>query len=468
MGRIPLPSIAADFTGGLVTRWNQNLVQARALLRSFNMDGFDSFGSISKIPGSTRKSNKAPAGWNSLHPITYFDPSGAIQRHVLGTAGGVLYRIESDKSITSLWTGLTAEVYASEVAALNRLHLCSPSNSPIKYDGVTATRWGVLPPGGEKFPVETFDSLAGWAANGSNSVSASAISQQGGASLSLNKLDATVAAAYAEKAGYAVNMVTGVGPVASLFLYIPQGALQKLQSSGIACEVGLGDTAFTNVNRYQWEIGSFYEGWNLLTFASQSPDAITGTGVTLTNVQKIRLTLNFSNAAAVQSGFLFDYFCLADIGFLTPTLGPLGAGSVLGNVSYKVTFLSRYGQESNAGPPSNYVSAAGQTVYLGSIPTSLDPQVIARKIYRDLGDSIYQELTTLFDNTTSTFTDNTSNAGRGVRTPPLPGDAQLDYSPPPKMAQAINYKGYIFGINAVNRQQLEISNFGLPERKSVV
>jgi hypothetical protein len=107
-------------------------------------------------------------------------------------------------------------------------------------------------------------------------------------------------------------------------------------------------------------------------------------------------------------------------------LASAGAGNVdNGTHSYKVTFVTALG-ETEAGTVSNIVTVADKTVNgkvaLTSIPTG-DGTVTQRKIYRTVaGDAApWKLLTTLADNTTTTYTDNTADASLGANAPSTNG-----------------------------------------------
>lgn len=105
-----------------------------------------------------------------------------------------------------------------------------------------------------------------------------------------------------------------------------------------------------------------------------------------------------------------------------PTVA-LGAGP--GNVDngahrYVVTFVTADG-ETQAGTISNAVSVIDKTangkVSISAIPIG-SALVTGRKIYRTAAaGSVYYLLTTIADNTTTTYTDNTADSGLGVQAP---------------------------------------------------
>lgn len=129
-------------------------------------------------------------------------------------------------------------------------------------------------------------------------------------------------------------------------------------------------------------------------------------------------------------------FAVADSGF---------AGNVNGSVYYIVTFrVSSTGQESNsfalASAPS--VNVALKKVDLTDIPVSTDSQVDQRRIYRTTdGGSVYdaQLLTTINDNVTTTYTDDTADVNLGAL-------ISLDHDTAPIMQKVVVHRNRGFGF----------------------
>jgi hypothetical protein len=88
----------------------------------------------------------------------------------------------------------------------------------------------------------------------------------------------------------------------------------------------------------------------------------------------------------------------------------------VGDHSYKITFVNVYG-ESQGGATSNVVTVtASHFVDLTNIPTG-PSGVTSRKIYRTLAgddDTTYQYLDTIYDNTTTTYRDDTPDTSLGA------------------------------------------------------
>src|SRR5262245_52808076 len=105
-----LPSRKIDLSGGVVSNVRGDDTTQRALRVAQNVDCFDEFRSLGKVPGSTRVSNSHGAAVVGLHHFEFTDLDGVRKRHQLSLASdGTLRRIESDLSLTSLQTGFASE-----------------------------------------------------------------------------------------------------------------------------------------------------------------------------------------------------------------------------------------------------------------------------------------------------------------------------------------------------------------------
>ena len=102
-------------------------------------------------------------------------------------------------------------------------------------------------------------------------------------------------------------------------------------------------------------------------------------------------------------------------GALTSATG--SAGSLTGNYYYVVTYVTANG-ETNIGTVSTVVAPSSQQINLTAIPTSTVANVTSRKIYRTTTGGVstgpFFLLTTIGDNTTTTFTDNTVDGSLGA------------------------------------------------------
>jgi hypothetical protein len=140
-----------------------------------------------------------------------------------------------------------------------------------------------------------------------------------------------------------------------------------------------------------------------------------------------------------------------------PTVTDSGAGNLNGTYSWKVTFVSPT-HESNGSPASSTLTVTNRQVTLSNIPTSTDPQVTKRRIYRTLaGGTIYKFVGEINDNTTTTFVDNVPDVSLGP-------DIPVDKDPPPNGAILEVFKNRVWmaGVSGFP-QRLFFSEYFEPE-----
>ena len=96
------------------------------------------------------------------------------------------------------------------------------------------------------------------------------------------------------------------------------------------------------------------------------------------------------------------------------TVAAGSAGNLTGNYSYAVTYYTTWG-ETDFSPLATLTTTATQAS-LTAIPVSADPNVLGRRIYRTNGTvaGVYYLITTLSNNTATTYTDNTADASLPV------------------------------------------------------
>lgn len=121
----------------------------------------------------------------------------------------------------------------------------------------------------------------------------------------------------------------------------------------------------------------------------------------------------------------------------THTVASTATGVLTGQYQYKVTWVNSAVVEGNPGPVNATFTAASGTLFLTSIPVA--PQsfgVASRKIYRTINSgTTFNLLTTLNDNTTTTYTDTTPDSGLGTSVPPT------DNGVPPKYSIIVYHPG---------------------------
>ena len=132
--------------------------------------------------------------------------------------------------------------------------------------------------------------------------------------------------------------------------------------------------------------------------------------------------LQASSLAAAAITLFHDEYDLAEIQETptAPTLAEGAAGSVnIGAHSYRTTYVSANGETMAGIAASITIAASAKQVSLTAIPTG-PPGTVSRKVYRTkAGASLYYLLTTITDNTATTYTDNTADASLGSDEPPL-------------------------------------------------
>ncbi len=134
-----------------------------------------------------------------------------------------------------------------------------------------------------------------------------------------------------------------------------------------------------------------------------------------------------------------------------------GAGNVpVGTTTYKLTYLNSYLVESDVSTGVTITIAASSVVSLTSLP--LAPQswgVSSRRLYRNDSSSgtTYKLITTISDNTTTVYTDNTS-AGTS--------NAPTDNGVPPKYSVCIYHQNRLFMNDAANPNYVWYSAIGAP------
>jgi hypothetical protein len=136
-----------------------------------------------------------------------------------------------------------------------------------------------------------------------------------------------------------------------------------------------------------------------------------------------------------------------------------GAGVADGSYKYKVTYMYYGFEESNGSTASSIITTAGPNNQVNlTIPTVTTLYgVTARKIYRAIGPSydVYTLVGTVSDNTTTTFSDNTT-----IGTLPIPTDNNV----PPVFGLIVNHLDRLW-VAGVNDSQSTIywSEAGLPD-----
>ena len=478
--REKLPYLELINFQGLATKTTPDLTRDTHLREAINTDLFEDYGGIAKPPGSKRvlatqlieAGNPASISWVGFYKAS--DLNGQILRHVLISGGTQLYRVETGGTLTQLTGGVnpignrtSALVHAAQNVEDFLLiqnqdpDLVGRGDDPVKYDGREVQLWGVTPPGSQPTIIEGFNNSSTFTTAGLTAVSDELITTQDGAA---TKIDKGTSQANGDliKTTISTNPDVTITDRESVFIYIPRGELANFSSTVTtpAVTVRIGNDLTTNYYDFNFPIGLLQEGWNelFLNYANRlnnDTDSTTDdpnvviTGTPIGPFTAARFRINSATSSTAITGVVWDRYASFDKGALVVAEGT-DVGSIFKSGSkykYKVTYVSKYGHESNAGPESVLINttAARDEINLTEIPVSVDPQVTARKIFRTVaGGEILLFLDRIEDNTTTTLTDTTSDLGLGQTSPPLAGDVSDDNSPPPKAGIVKLWKRTVF------------------------
>ena len=488
-GRERLPYLDIKGWQGLYTKSTPEALSAEQLRTCQNVDFFEEYGALAKIRGSSRVLNEVYNTGGLQIPWLQFykapDLDGTILRHTLCAAGTVLGRVENG-NITQLLTGRTPNLFHSS-DRLDRFMFITNYNpdrvgegdASVKYDGAVMTNWGVEAPGGREAVVDEFDDASSWT-NENVTLTDQTNATTGhvtwdGTAVRLDHLFYTSGQFSLEKnhnAFYAHDEIRTTDKAipnrVSFFTYIPRGTLTAsltsptdtgFRTNGPVVSVYVSpDSATTENNNWQFDFsnGNLVEGWNKinLDFTSGPPGggrpgspAGTQFGSFYPEnqpIERTRFQFYVQTNATVVAGLRLDRYQHVDEGAPVTTVS--GSGDITGVYSYKVVYVSKYGQLSNAGPKSVDITAASNgQINLTQIPLSTDSQVVARRLYRTVGDgTVWLFLDSILDNVSTTYTDITADGSLGNETPPQAGDFSDDNAIPPKAGIVKVWKKTVF------------------------
>lgn len=145
----------------------------------------------------------------------------------------------------------------------------------------------------------------------------------------------------------------------------------------------------------------------------------------------------------------------------TVATAPTGTGRT-GAFSYKFTYVNSYSVEGDVSPVTNTHTLANENARITSIPVA--PQsfgVNARRIYRtSAGGATYKLVTTINDNTTTTYDDAVADASLGANAP-------TDNGVPPLYNSIVYHQNRLFALDPSNLNYVKYSGFGEPHLWSV-
>jgi hypothetical protein len=441
---------------------------------SQNMDCFDEYLALSKVPGSSAVTDNAGGAVKSLHQFEYSDRAGTRNRKQLVlTSAGVLKVRAGSSTLTALGSGFHASA-ACALSLRDHIYISGENQRGFdtggkKYDGTNLRNWGVLAPGQKTVLLDHINDSALWGPHTNSTVGESSVSVSGSGSVSLAKTGTTSKISGIVGPTMAARDFTVNDGQMYVYMYLPDGVLQKLNNDPTnvypAFEIELFD-GVTYLRYILDDAGSLVPGWNLISFVVGSPTVDLGANETA--VTRVRMFLCTRNDSDTFSGVLFNF--LHQKVNSAPTAIDSGiVGNVDGTVSYRVTFLTEKGVESNAGSASSSLTVSDKKVRLISIPVSDDPQVIARRIYRDIGgDAIFRFVAQIDNNDDTEYTDDVASASLGGATAPIAGDDELDASPPARFRHVAAHNGRVFGIDADDPRTLWVSDVNAPEEYRLI
>jgi len=213
-----------------------------------------------------------------------------------------------------------------------------------------------------------------------------------------------------------------------------------------------------------WKLVDYIAGGANVNFTlpASSWDASAQTYFVLAGTSTDWILLLAANGISTPLKVLDDFNPLAPVatkaGLDTPTSAPSAAAGAAGNLNgtyrWRVTFEST-SHESSQGTIGDPLTVTNQQVALTAIPTSSDPTVTQRNVWR-IGGSVpeWRLVGTIADNVTTTATDNVSDLDLGRL-------LDFDRDPPPSALTVLVYhKQRVFGFI---EDKLRWSNYDEPE-----
>jgi hypothetical protein len=486
LARPNLPWHNLPLRGGLNTYFNPESTAGRSLSIAKNVDSFEEFQSIGKVPGSTRQSADHSSALLGLWYYEYLDIDRVRKRKTISHASTNLATFTTS-AVTNFTapTGATLKATTLDAVIANeRIHFTGVGQNTMRtgglqYDGSNLRNWGIQPPGATETVWASelaMDDFSQWTDSAEAGSADATFSIDGGGSVSVAKDVGSAKECSIAITISSIDIGAAAGQdTAFIYLFVPFGGLQNLENDvtltgkNAAVFVQMGITSYTTNGIWTFNIGELVPGWNLLSMDLDNPDA--DTSFDKSAVTDITLGLVATTTGTTWTGagnlFAWDFGHTVDEGALSGTAGPSGLPD--GEYTYRVTFLTESGVESNAGPASANVSLSLEKGDLSAIPVSTDEQVIARRIYRDISaDGVFRFVTQIDDNLLTTFVENVADSALGSAQPPLAADAFIDNSPSPVMLAVSKHENRILGIDDVNRVTLHLSDVALPNAFRIV
>jgi hypothetical protein len=141
----------------------------------------------------------------------------------------------------------------------------------------------------------------------------------------------------------------------------------------------------------------------------------------------------------------------------TSTVASQATGGLSGAYNYKVVYVNTQSVESDVGPATATFTVVAGTMRITSIPVA--PQsfgVSSRRLYRTpTSSTVYKRLTTINDNTTTTYDDNIADAALGATAP-------TDHGVPPFYSVICYHRDRLFCNDPANPNYVTYSNLTEP------
>lgn len=193
-------------------------------------------------------------------------------------------------------------------------------------------------------------------------------------------------------------------------------------------------------NKWVIPYTSLNSGWNTIEIDLTQPDEQANGGIddlTADAVVAVKMKFIFNSPSTRADGI----HLLGLISFEND--GALSGGGIY---SYRITYETEEGFESNAGPKSTdfQVATGGQNTSLTNIPVSSDTSVTKKNIYRTAGGGgLWLYLDTI-PNEQTTYSDEIADGALGSTQPPFAGDDTFDNSIPPSCGIVKVWKRTVF------------------------
>ena len=141
-----------------------------------------------------------------------------------------------------------------------------------------------------------------------------------------------------------------------------------------------------------------------------------------------------------------------------PTVTTAGtAGNPNGDYQYKISYVNSYVVEGDVSTFTGTIAASSEVITLSSIPVApASYGVDARKIYRtEAGGTTFKLVTTISDNTTTTYSDDTADGSLGA-------DAPTDQGEPPNWKYSTVHGERLWLIDPTNPGFIYYTELGNP------